>query len=74
MVEEISSPSSVNRLEAVSRCRDDGPGQTASRAVTLGDHANLDWSASSSTDPIRWRPMRRPRTEASTRQQVKHEG
>ena len=27
----------------------------------------VDWSACSSSDPIRWRPLRRPLTEASSR-------
>jgi hypothetical protein len=35
--------------------RDDGRGKTADRSVA-NDHAQLDWPASSSSYPIRWRP------------------
>ena len=31
------------------------------------DHALVDWPTYPLQDPIRWRPSRRPRTEASTR-------
>ena len=53
-----------------SRRRDEGPGQAAKCSVApQGDHALLDRPTCSSSDPIRWRPRRRPRTEARHRRQ-----
>src|SRR5882724_2512125 len=56
----------LGQLEAKSLRRDDGSGQTARFAVAICPRG-LDWPASSSSDPIRWRPPRRPRTEARPR-------
>ena len=42
--------------EAKSPRRDDGRGQTAEMLRGDNDHAQLDWPASSSSNPIRWRP------------------
>jgi len=42
--------------EAKSHRRDDGRGQTVLFSVAANDHAQLDWPASSSSNPIRWRP------------------
>jgi hypothetical protein len=52
--------------EARSRRRDDGSGQTAIRAVGIKPRSRRLVDLSSS-NPIRWRPSRRPRTEARTR-------
>jgi hypothetical protein len=39
----------------------DGSGQTAARSVALRPRVLIDWPADPHSDPIRWRPLRRPR-------------